>query len=154
MKAHVGVDTDRGQTPTMVSMVPDAAKIAPTAELLYGEAKSVRREAGYTKAGKREDSNERGVVGWGGATKLDRPKAATQGKRPPGQMLGRLESVKLGNQHKVEYVFGIVRNLFGHRKVCYRGWKQNAARVHMRFALANLCPAKRPLPALSSRGTF
>jgi hypothetical protein len=45
----------------------------------------------------------------------------------------------------VEHPFHIVKNLFKHRKVRYRGIKKNEAQLHTLFALANLVMAKKRL---------
>ena len=45
----------------------------------------------------------------------------------------------------VEHPFHVVKNLFGYRKVSYRGLTKNAARLYAQFALANLVLAKRAL---------
>ena len=45
----------------------------------------------------------------------------------------------------VEHPFHIVKNLFKHRKVRYRGIKKNEAQLHTLFALANLVIAKKRL---------
>ena len=39
----------------------------------------------------------------------------------------------------------IIKNLFKHRKVRYRGLRKNTAQLHILFALANLVIAKRAL---------
>jgi len=45
----------------------------------------------------------------------------------------------------VEHAFHVVKNLFGYRKVRYRGLSKNTAQLHTLFALANLVLAKRVL---------
>jgi IS5 family transposase len=45
----------------------------------------------------------------------------------------------------VEHPFHIVKNLFGYRKVRYRGLRKNLAQLHSLFALANLVIAGRIL---------
>jgi IS5 family transposase len=39
----------------------------------------------------------------------------------------------------------IIKNLFKHRKVRYRGLRKNTAQLHILFALANLVMARRAL---------
>ena len=46
----------------------------------------------------------------------------------------------------VEHPFHVVKNLFRHRKVRYRGLAKNAAQLFSLFALANLVLARRLLP--------
>jgi len=43
----------------------------------------------------------------------------------------------------VEHPFHVVKNLFGYRKVRYRGLKKNTTQLHSLFALANLYQPRR-----------
>ena len=45
----------------------------------------------------------------------------------------------------VEHPFHIVKNLFRHKKLRYRGLKKNTAQLHTLFALANLVIVKKTL---------
>jgi len=47
----------------------------------------------------------------------------------------------------VEHPFHIVKNLFRHRKLRYRGLIKNTAQLHALFALANLVIVKKTLLA-------
>ena len=47
----------------------------------------------------------------------------------------------------VEHPFHIVKNLFRHKKLRYRGLAKNTAQLHTLFALANLVIVKRTLLA-------
>ena len=49
----------------------------------------------------------------------------------------------------MEHPFHVLKNLFKHRKVRYRGLAKNNAQLHSLFALANLVIAKRRLLAQS-----
>jgi transposase, IS5 family len=49
----------------------------------------------------------------------------------------------------VEHPFHIVKNLFRHKKLRYRGLKKNTAQLHTLFALANLVIVKKTLLAQS-----
>ena len=55
------------------------------------------------------------------------------------------EKLKARARALVEHPFHIVKNLFKHRKVRYRGMKKNTAQLHTLFALANLVIAKKLL---------
>jgi IS5 family transposase len=46
----------------------------------------------------------------------------------------------------VEYPFHVVKSLFGHREVRFRGLAKNTAQLFSLFALANLVLARRLLP--------
>lgn len=49
---------------------------------------------------------------------------------------------------RVEHAFGVVKNLWGYRKVRYKGIAKNAAQVFTLFALANLYMARHELLGL------
>ncbi len=48
---------------------------------------------------------------------------------------------------KVEHVFGVIKNIFGFRKVCYRGLAKNLHRLEVTAALTNLYLVRRRLLA-------
>ncbi len=53
---------------------------------------------------------------------------------------------------KVEHPFHVIKNLFRHKKVRYKGLAKNEAQLFSLFGLANLVIAKRRLLALDARG--
>ena len=63
-----------------------------------------------------------------------------------------LERVKAQIRARVEHPFHIVKNLFGHKKLRYRGLVKNGAQLTVMFALANLVLLKRPLLTLQGIG--
>jgi IS5 family transposase len=65
-----------------------------------------------------------------------------------GRAVNLSERVKAGIRAKVEHPFHIIKNLFGHRKVRYRGLAKNDVHLVVLFGLANLIIArKRLLPS-------
>lgn len=52
---------------------------------------------------------------------------------------------------KVEHPFHVVKNLFKHRKVRYKGLAKNAAQLMTLFGLANLLLARRWLLATDGK---
>ncbi len=58
-----------------------------------------------------------------------------------------LEKVKAQVRSLVEHPFHVSKNLFGYRKVRYRGLAKNGAQLRTLFALANLVLAGRTLQA-------
>jgi IS5 family transposase len=50
----------------------------------------------------------------------------------------------------VEHPFHVVKNLFRHKKLRYRGLAKNTAQLHTLFALANLVIVKKTLLAQGS----
>lgn len=53
-------------------------------------------------------------------------------------MRERLEVLKASVRAKVEHTFHVVKNMFSHRKICYRGLAKNTVQLFMMFGLANL----------------
>ena len=53
---------------------------------------------------------------------------------------------------RVEHPYHVIKDLFGYRKVRYKGLKKNTAQLHTLFALANLYMARKRLMALQAQG--
>jgi transposase, IS5 family len=64
------------------------------------------------------------------------------------RLLEQAEQLKASVRAKVEHPFHVVKNLFRHKKVRYKGLAKNAAQLFSLFALANLVIAKRRLLAI------
>jgi transposase, IS5 family len=141
MKAHIGVDVASGLVHTLKGTAANQADITQTAALLHGEEQDVFGDAGYTGADKRPELEDR-EVSWNIAITRSIITALPKGLRelaePVERALSRVRAV-------VEHPFHIVKNLFRHRKLRYRGLKKNTAQLHTLFALANLMIAKKPL---------
>ena len=76
-------------------------------------------------------------------------------KALPGNKLGRLieklEHLKASVRAKVEHPFHIVKKLFRHRKVRYRGLAKNTAQLFTLFGFANLVLAGRRFTITETR---
>ncbi len=68
------------------------------------------------------------------------------------QLLEKAEQLKASVRAKVEHPFHVVKNLFRHRKVRYKGLAKNQGQLFALFGLANLVIAKRSLMDLHARG--
>jgi transposase, IS5 family len=112
--------------------------------LLHGR-EAVFADAGYTGANKRPELADRHVA-WNIAIKCSiikaLPKALRELAEPIERALAQLRAW-------VEHPFHVVKNLFRHRKLRYRGIAKNPAQLHTLFALANLVIVKKPLLAQS-----
>ena len=58
---------------------------------------------------------------------------------------GAWEKLKARARALVEHPFHIVKNIFRHRKVRYRGLEKNTGQLRVLFALANLYMVRRQL---------
>src|ERR1043165_611735 len=123
MKAHIGVDVASGLVHTMVGTAANEADINQTASLLHGQEKAVFADAGYTGADKRPELEDRDVD-WNIAIKRGIIKALPNALRDWAEAVERaLSQVRAW----VEHPFHIVKNLFRHRKLRYRGLAKKAA---------------------------
>ena len=141
MKAHIGVDVASGVVHTVTGTAANEADINQTAALLHGQEEDVFADAGYTGADKRPEHEDRDVS-WNIAIKRSIIKALPKGLRDLAEPVERaLAQVRAW----VEHPFHIVKNLFRHKKLRYRGLKKNTAQLHTLFALANLVIVKKTL---------
>ena len=144
MKAHVGVDLASGAVHTVTGTAAHVADIAEAHQLLHGEEKRGHVDAGYTGVEKRAEIVARFPhVRWYVAAKRGQIKAMAAGQRK--EVAQALEKAKAQLRAYVEHPFHVVKNLFGHRKVRYRGLAKNTAQLHTLFALANLVITKAAL---------
>ena len=137
MKAHIGADRDSKLVHTVVVTAANVADITKTAELLHGQEKQVHGDAGYTGVEKRAElvALER-EIDWQIASKRGQIRGMVEGAEK--EVLKTLEKAKASVRAFVEHPFHIVKNLFGHRKVRYRGLAKNGHQLYTLFGLANV----------------
>ena len=144
MKAHIGVDAHSGLVHTVIGTAGNVSDISQAQALLHGDEQAAFGDAGYQGVEKRPESAEATVV-WHVA---ERPSKV---KKLAGTALGDLgaqvEHAKASIRAKVEHPFHVIKNLFKHRKVRYRGLAKNTAQLMTLFGLANLVLARRWLLA-------
>jgi IS5 family transposase len=146
MKAHVGADAESGLVHTVIGTAANVADVQCAPELLHGEEKVAYADAGYTGVEKREEAaGQAGRRTWEVAVKRGKIKRMAEGEIK--EVSRQIEHLKAKVRAKVEHAFHVVKNLFGYRKVRYRGLSKNTAQLHTLFALANLVLAKRKLLA-------
>jgi IS5 family transposase len=144
MKTHIGADTRGGFVHSLTCTAANVADVSETAHLLHGEEEVVFADAGYLGADKRPELKGRALK-WHIAKKRGQLKAMAAGALK--DLTQQAEHLKAQIRARVEHPFHIVKNLFGHRKVRYKGLIKNAAQMHTLFALANLVIAKKALLA-------
>ena len=117
----------------------------PDATTLHGQEEAVFADAGYTGVDKRPELADR-EVSWNIAIKRGIIKALPKALRGLAEPMERaLAQVRAW----VEHPFHVVKNLFRHSKLRYRGLAKNTAQLHSLFALANLVIATKTLLAQS-----
>ena len=152
MKAHIGADVESGLVHSVEVTAANGSDIAHTHEVLHGQESEVYVDAGYTGVEKREDiqaAQEAGTirsdVAWCVAAKRGKIVKMVEGRLK--ELTVALERVKAQIRSRVEHPFHVIKNLFGHKKVSYKGLAKNRARMYSLFALANLVLAKKVLLA-------
>ena len=151
MKAPVSVDADSGLVHTVVGTAGNVSDVTVTEQLLHGEEEVVFADAGYTGAPKRDGLTNKEVE-WQIAAKRGSIKKLPEGS-PYRMALEALEKAKASMRAKVEHPFCMVKNLFRHRKVRYKGLAKNEAQLFTLFGLANLMLARRHFAGVYGRGT-
>ena len=149
MKAHIGLDAESGIVHSVVATAANVGDITQAGALLHGEEEVAFGDAGYRGVNKREEAQgPRWHVAMqpGKRRKLDLT-------RKWARLLEQAEQLKASVRAKVEHPFHVVKNLFHHKKVRYKGLAKNAAQLFSLFALANLIIAKRRLLAIHAEGS-
>lgn len=142
MKAHIGVDVDSGLVHTVVGTAANVADVTQMEKLLHGKEHEVYADAGYIGANKREELKHK-TLKWRIAMKRTQVERIVDGQLK--EMTQKVEQLKARIRARVEHPFHVVKNLFQHRQVRYKGLMKNTAQLNVLFALANLVIAKKRL---------
>jgi IS5 family transposase len=143
MKAHIGTD-ERGVVHSVEGTAANVSDISQAHVLLHGEEKRAGVDAGYTGVEKRPEIVALGrEIEWRVAARRSTHQAQPEGWAKA--LSGAWEKLKAKARALVEHPFHIVKNIFGHRKVRYRGLEKNTAQLRVLFALANLYLVRREL---------
>ena len=113
-----------------------------TAGLLHGQETQVHADAGYTGVEKRAEivALER-KIDWQIARKRGQLKAMVDGAEK--ETLKAVEHAKAAVRAFVEHPFHILKNIFRHRKVRYRGLAKNGHQLYTLFGLVNVLTGAR-----------
>jgi IS5 family transposase len=148
MKAHIGVDADSGLVHSVAGTAANVSDVSQAHVLLHGHEEEAFGDAGYLGVDKRDEMKGKPVK-WRVAAKRGKIKAMQEG--PLKDLVIAVERTKAQIRARVEHPFHVVKNLFRHRKVRYKGLAKNTAQLFSLFALANLVIAKNRL--MSTHGS-
>jgi IS5 family transposase len=149
MKAHVGSDAHTGIVHSLKGTAANVADVTQTHHLLHGDEQDVFADAGYQGANKRRETID-ADVSWHIAMRRGQRRALSADSQD--QMREAIEQAKAQVRARGEHAFHVIKNLFGYRKVRYRGIAKNEAQLYTLFGLANLVLAQRQMRALRGRG--
>jgi IS5 family transposase len=148
MKAHIGVDADSGLVHSMVGTAANVNDVTQAGALLHGQEVDAFGDAGYRGVHKRAEAKGphwHAAMQPGKRRKLDLT-------HEWARMLNEVERIKASVRAKVEHPFHVIKNLFRHKKVRYKGLAKNEAQLFSLFGLANIVLAKQRLLDLDARG--
>ena len=138
LKAHVGSDV-QGRVHTVVVTSASVHDSQMLDECLHGDEQVIYGDKAYGDAQRQADAQAEGVE-WRVLRKAKRGKKLTWAGHAFNRKSNRTRA-------RVEHPFGIIKHLWGYRKVRYRGLAKNAAQLVTLFALANGYLARRELMA-------
>jgi IS5 family transposase len=148
MKAHIGVDAESGLVHTVIGTAANVNDVTQAGALLHGDEEDAFGDAGYRGVHKRDEA---AGPRWHVAMQPGKRKQLDPGRKW-ARLLERAEQLKASIRAKVEHPFHVIKNLFKHRKVRYKGLAKNEAQLYSLFGLANIVVAKRQLLALNAQG--
>jgi len=139
MKCHVGADAGSGYVHTIEATAANVHDVTQAYKLIRKDDEVVYGDSGYLGIQKREE-----IINDVSMSNIDyrinkRPGRIRKMQNGIGKDREKLfERKKSSVRSKIEYVFYAVKNLFGYKKVAYRGISKNLNRLHMLFGCANL----------------
>lgn len=139
MKAHIGVDARSGlvhHVHTTTASVHDSNVVS---ELLHGEETVLVGDSAYGSMQLKAHCRHAGLV----YLINDKPSAYTELTAKQRRCNRRKSAVRA----KAEFPFRIIKHLWGHTRVRYRGLWKNTAQLQFLFALSNLFHVRRALLA-------
>jgi len=137
MKVHIGVDTDSGLVHTVRGTGANVADVNVLGELLHGGEESLHGDSAYHSKQLKAQAEESGIA-FDVNERGTKHRALTKMQRARNRRLSRVRAT-------VEHPFLVVKRLWGHTKVRYRGIAKNLAQMHTLFALANVYRVRRQL---------
>ena len=136
MKTHIGTDTN-GRIHSVVVTDASVHDSVVMDDLLHGEESEIYGDKAYANDEKRAQA-ERDGINWRVNRKARRGRKLNCADKSFNRKSNRTRA-------KVEHAFGVVKNLWGYRKVRYKGLHKNACQAFTLFALANLYMSRHEL---------
>ena len=139
MKAHIGVDARSGLVHSVRTTSANVHDSNLLGQLTHGQENCIVADSAYGNIMLKASCRELGVA----YLISDKP---SNGHTLSGAQRRRNRHIS-SVRSKVEFPFRIVKQLWGHTKVRFRGLAKNTTRLFVLFALSNLYQARRPLLA-------
>jgi transposase, IS5 family len=137
MKAHTGVDKESGLVHTVAISAANLHDSQAMDELLHGQETALWGDSAYQSKERQQMAEENGLA-WHVNVKASRHRALTEKERQQNRERSRARAI-------VEHPYRVVKVLWGHTKVRYRGLLKNALQFFTVFALANVYLVRKKL---------
>ena len=136
MKTHIGTDT-QGRVHSVVVTDASVHDSVIMDDLLHGDECEIYGDKAYANAKRQEDAEDSGIT-WRVNRKATQRKKLTCADRAFNKKSNKTRA-------RVEHAFGIVKHLWGYRKVRYKGLTKNAYQTFALFMLANFYMCRKEL---------
>jgi len=130
MKVHTGTDADSGLVHTVKGTAANEADVNMLGELLHGGEERLHGDSAYHSKELKAQAEASGIE-FNVNQRGTKQRPLTRAQRLRNRRLSRIRAV-------VEHPFLVVKRLWGHAKVRYRGIAKNLAQMNTLFGLANL----------------
>lgn len=137
MKVHTGTDTESGLVHTVRATAANVADVNVLGELLHGTEESLHGDSAYHSKQLKADAEAAGIE-FNVNQRGSKHRPLTKAQRARNRRLSRVRAT-------VEHPFLVVKRLWGHAKVRYRGIKKNLTQMYTLFALANVFRVRQQL---------
>ena len=139
MKAHIGVDAKSGLVHTVRTTTASVHDSQVFTALTHGEEAVIAGDSAYANQMLKANCRQAGLI-YLIHDKANRGHALSTRQHHRNRQKSSLRA-------KVEFPFRIIKRLWGHATVRYRGLAKNTARLHLLFALSNLYQVRKTLLA-------
>ena len=136
LKAHIGSDP-QGRVHSVVVTDASVHDSQMMADCFHGEEQVIYGDKAYASAAGQQAAEAQGQT-WRVHRKAKRGRRLTCADRAFNRKSNRVRA-------RVEHVFGVIKHLWGYRRVRYRGLAKNAAHLFTLLALANWYLVRRDL---------
>jgi IS5 family transposase len=130
MKVHTGTDIDSGIVHTVTGTAANEADVNVMGELLHGNEESLHGDSAYHSQPLKAQAEDAGIA-FNVNERGSKNAPLTKKQRVRNRRLSKVRAI-------VEHPFLVVKRLWGHAKVRYRGIEKNLAQLRMVFGLANI----------------
>jgi IS5 family transposase len=137
MKAHIGVDANSGLVHTMESTKAKVHDKKMMDKLFHGKEKAKLGDKAYYDERRKKEARNNEIF-WGILDKGKRGKKLSSSQKKKNKKLSSLRA-------KVEHPFQVIKHLWKHKRVRYKGLSKNTSQFYILFALANLYRVRKQI---------